>query len=35
MLGIRISTVYSRLNTARQRLRDQLQAEADPSLERG
>lgn len=34
MLGIRISTVYSRLNTARQRLRDQLQAAADPSLER-
>ena len=34
MLGLRISTVYSRLNTARQRLRDQLQAEADPSLER-
>ncbi len=35
ILGIRISTVYSRLNTARQRLRDQLQAEAEPSLKRG
>jgi RNA polymerase sigma-70 factor (ECF subfamily) len=35
MLGIRISTVYSRLNTARQRLRDQLQAESEPSFKRG
>lgn len=35
ILGIRISTVYSRLNTARQRLRDQLQAEAEPSFKRG
>lgn len=32
ILGIRISTVYSRLNTARQRLREQLQANAAPAL---
>ncbi len=31
ILGIRISTVYSRLNTARHQLREQLQAEAAPS----
>ena len=31
ILGIRISTVYSRLNTARQRLREQLEAESQPA----
>ena len=35
ILGIRVSTVYSRLNTARQRLREQLQIEAQPILKRG
>lgn len=37
ILGIRVSVVYSRLNTARQRLRDQLQAEPEPesALKRG
>ncbi|GJM42443.1 MAG: sigma-24 [Ardenticatenaceae bacterium] len=35
ILGIRISTVYSRLNTARQRLREQLQADVEPALKRG
>lgn len=35
ILGVRISTVYSRLNTARQRLREQLQAEDEPVLREG
>jgi RNA polymerase sigma-70 factor (ECF subfamily) len=35
ILGIRLSTVYSRLNTARQRLREQLQADIEPALKRG
>lgn len=35
ILGIRTSTVYSRLNTARQRLREQLQAETEPLLKKG
>ena len=35
ILGIRVSTVYSRLNTARLRLREQLQAETEPLLKRG
>ena len=34
ILDIRLSTVYSRLNTARQRLREHLQEDAQPMLEK-